>query len=84
MLADLAVTRMYPRSQAAFARLLPKWLVVVGIAIAVAGELGWISLVIPQTLFLIPLTRFPAFLRMIAVAMKRSINWEDIPRTNRF
>jgi hypothetical protein len=51
---------------AAFMHLFPKWLVVTGIGIGVIGELSWLSLVIPKALFLIPLTRFPGFLWLIA------------------
>jgi hypothetical protein len=51
---------------AAVMRLLPKWLVVLGIGLGVIGELSWFSLVIPKALFLIPLTRFPGFIWMIA------------------
>jgi hypothetical protein len=51
---------------AAFMRLLPKWVVVLGIALAVCGELSWLNLLFPQALFLIPLTRFPGFVWTIA------------------
>jgi hypothetical protein len=51
---------------AAFFKLLPKWLVVFGIVLAVMGELSALSLVIPKALFLIPLTRFPGFIWLIA------------------
>ena len=47
-------------------KLLPKWLAVSGLALAVIGELSALSLVIPRLLFLIPLTRFPSFLWLIA------------------
>jgi hypothetical protein len=50
---------------AGFMRLLPKWLAVLGLAIAVLGELSWFSMVFPRLLFLIPLTRFPAFAWLI-------------------
>lgn len=50
---------------AAFFKLLPKWLVVFGLVLAVIGELSALSLVIPNALFLIPLTRFPAFIWLI-------------------
>jgi len=50
---------------AAFFKLLPKWLVVVGLVLAVIGELSALSLVIPNALFLIPLTRFPGFIWLI-------------------
>jgi hypothetical protein len=48
-----------------FLKYLPKWLVVVGLLIAVAGEFSWFSLVFPALLFLIPLTRFPGFIWLI-------------------
>ena len=51
---------------AAFFKLLPKWLVVFGLVLAVIGELSALALVIPNALFLIPLTRFPAFIWLIA------------------
>jgi hypothetical protein len=52
---------------AAIMRLLPKWLVVFGLALGVIGELSALSLVVPQALFLIPLTRFPGFIWLVAV-----------------
>jgi hypothetical protein len=51
---------------AGFMRLLPKWLVGFGLALAVIGELSWLSMIFPKLLFLIPLTRFPAFAWLIA------------------
>jgi hypothetical protein len=51
---------------AAFFKLLPKWLVVFGLVLAVIGELSALALVNPNALFLIPLTRFPAFIWLIA------------------
>ena len=47
-------------------KLLPKWLILFGLALGVIGELSALSLVIPRALFLIPLTRFPGFLWLIA------------------
>lgn len=47
-------------------RLLPKWLVVLGVLLAICGELSWFSLVSLKLLFLIPLTRFPGFIWLIA------------------
>lgn len=35
-------------------------------ALAVVGELSWLSLVLPGATFLIPVTRFPAFVWLIA------------------
>ncbi len=37
--------------------------------LAVAGELSWLSFVIPGALFLIPLTRFPGFVWLIATGI---------------
>jgi hypothetical protein len=48
-------------------KLLPRWLVASGLVLAVIGELSWLNLIAPQALFLIPLTRFPGFLWLIAV-----------------
>jgi hypothetical protein len=54
---------------AAITRLLPRWIVVLGILLAVAGELSWFHLISPAMLFLIPLTRFPGFIFLIAVGV---------------
>jgi hypothetical protein len=51
---------------AAIMKLFPRWLVVFGLALTVIGELSVLSLLIPQALFLIPLTRFPGFVWLIA------------------
>lgn len=51
---------------AAFFKLLPKWIVVSGITLAVIGELSWTNLLVPHMLFLVPLTRFPGFAWLIA------------------
>jgi hypothetical protein len=50
-----------------FTKLLPKWLLVFGLVLAVCGELSWISMVVPNALLFIPLTRFPGFIWLIAV-----------------
>lgn len=50
-------------------RLLPKWLVVSGLVVSVIGGLSVLSLVIPGALYLIPLTRFPGFVWMIAAGL---------------
>jgi hypothetical protein len=52
------------------ARLLPRWLIVFGLLVAVCGELSWISLLVPKALFLIPATRFPAFVWLIFAGFK--------------
>lgn len=50
----------------AFRKLLPKWVIVIGMILAVAGELSWLQLLSPKALFLIPLVRFPGFIWLIA------------------
>lgn len=55
---------------ALFMKLLPKWLVVFGLILAVAGELSWLNLILPQVVFLIPLVRFPGFIWLIATGFK--------------
>src|SRR5215469_11571027 len=52
---------------AGLSKLLPKWIVALGLILAVAGELSWFHLISPKMLFLIPLTRFPGFVWIIAV-----------------
>ncbi len=47
---------------AAFLKLMPNWIIILGLALAAAGELSWLHLVIPNLLFLIPLIRFPGFI----------------------
>jgi hypothetical protein len=59
LLAGVSVT-------AGLRKLLPKWIVVLGVAIAAAGELSWFDIIFPSVLFLIPLTRFPGFAWLIA------------------
>jgi len=51
----------------AFMRLLPKWVIVLGLLLAAAGEISSLHLALPQLLFLIPLVRFPGFVWLIAV-----------------
>ncbi len=52
---------------AALLQLLPKWIIVLGLLLAAAGELSWIQLIMPSALFLIPMTRFLGFIWLIAV-----------------
>ena len=54
---------------AAFMRLIPKWLVVLGMAIAICGELSWLYLLFPAALPLVPLARFPGFVWIIATGI---------------
>lgn len=55
---------------AAVMNLLPKWLIFFGLALAVIGELSALSLVIPNALVLIPLTRFPSFIWLIVAGFR--------------
>jgi hypothetical protein len=55
---------------AAFLKLLPKWMVIFGLVLAVCGELSSLDLLFPQALFLIPLTRFPGFVWLIVAGFK--------------
>ena len=71
LLAGISIT-------AGFSRLLPRWLVIVGIAIAIIGELSWFEILNIRLLPLIPLTRFPGYLWMIGVGFmlprRRTVN----------
>ena len=62
LIAGISVT-------AAFYRLLPKWIVAAGVALAIIGELSWLNLLTPKALFLVPLTRFPGFAWLIAAGL---------------
>jgi hypothetical protein len=59
LIAGISVT-------AGLMRLLPRWLAISGVILGVIGELSSLSLAVPGALFLIPLTRFPGFLWLIA------------------
>ncbi|MGH9697491.1 MAG: hypothetical protein ACRD5Z_25330, partial [Bryobacteraceae bacterium] len=48
LLAGISVT-------AGFAKLLPKWLAMLGVLIALVGELSWLNILFPKALLLIPL-----------------------------
>jgi hypothetical protein len=59
-----------------FTRLLPRWLTVMGIVVAIAGELSWFSLLAFPANFFIPITRYVGFIWMLlaAVALTRNRN----------
>jgi hypothetical protein len=63
LIAGISVT-------AYFTGVLPRWLVLGGLFLAVAGELSWLSMIFPKALFLIPLTRFPGFIWLIIAGFK--------------
>jgi len=67
---------------AAIMKLLPKWLVVSGFALWLIGELTALNLVMPQALFLIPLTRFPGFVWLIVAGFALPASTRSAPRTN--
>ena len=52
---------------AGLSRLIPRWLMILGLFLAACGELSFFHLISPQLLFLIPLTRFPGFIWIVAV-----------------
>jgi hypothetical protein len=67
---------------AAIMKLLPKWLVVSGFALGIIGELSALNLAIPQALFLIPLTRFPGFIWLIAAGFALPASPRSAPQTS--
>jgi hypothetical protein len=73
LLAGISVT-------SGFAKLLPKWIVVLGLALAVTGELSWFVILFPRVVFLLPITRFLGFIWLIAAGFalpsSRQINRE--------
>lgn len=58
-------------------RLLPRGLAAAGVALGLVGEFSSLSLVIPGALFLIPLTRFPGFIWLIAAGFKLPVSRAD-------
>jgi hypothetical protein len=52
-----------------FMRLLPRWLVALGMVVAFAGELSSFSLIAYPANFFIPITRFVGFIWMLSVAV---------------
>jgi hypothetical protein len=50
-----------------FRKLTPRWIPILGLVLAVIGELSWLNFEFPQALPLVPLTRFPGFVWIIAI-----------------
>ena len=48
-------------------KLVPRWIAILGIVLAVCGELSWLEMLFPQAVPLIPFTRFPGFIWAIAM-----------------
>lgn len=72
LLAGVSVT-------SGFARLIPRWLVWLGIITAAFAELSSLSLVFPGLSFFIPLGRFPGFIWMIGVGFTLSTSKKLTP-----
>lgn len=52
---------------AGLTKLIPRWVMILGLFLAACGELSVFHLIFPQLLFLIPLVRFPGFIWILAV-----------------
>ncbi len=57
-----------------FMRLLPRWVVALGMLLAITGELSWFSLIAYPANFFIPITRFVGFIWMVCVAVALTRN----------
>jgi hypothetical protein len=55
---------------AGFMKLVPKWIVGLGLLLALIGELSWLSMVIPRAGILIPFARWPGFIWLVATGFK--------------
>ena len=53
-----------------FARTLPRWLVFLGMLVAITGVLSWFSLLAYPANFFIPITRYIGFIWMLLAAIK--------------
>jgi len=59
-----------------FMRLLPRWMVVLGMIVAIAGELSSFSLIAFPANFFIPITRYLGVIWMVSVAVALTKNRE--------
>ena len=57
-----------------FSRLLPRWLIALGMVVAIAGEFSSLSLVTYPANFLIPITRYLGFIWLLLTAVKLTAN----------
>jgi hypothetical protein len=66
-----------------FMKLLPRWLVALGMLIALTGELSWFSLIAYPANFFIPITRFVGYVWMLlaAIALTRNRNVAEAAST---
>jgi len=51
---------------AGFTKIMPKWVVGLGLLLALVGELSWLSMIVPRAGILIPLARWPGFFWLVA------------------
>jgi hypothetical protein len=65
-----------------FTRILPRWVVVLGIVVALAGELSSLSLVTYPANYLIPISRYVGFIWMLSVAISLTRNKQKVQITN--
>jgi hypothetical protein len=59
---------------AAFYKLMPKWVIILGLIVAVIGELSWFEILSVKLLPLIPLARFPGIVWIIAAGFTLAKN----------
>jgi hypothetical protein len=64
-----------------FNRILPRWLVVLGMVVALAGEFSSLSLVSYPANYLIPISRYAGFIWMLAVAISLTRNQRKVQIT---
>lgn len=62
-----------------FMRLLPRWIIVMGLILAATGELSSLSLVVFPANFFIPITRYVGFLWMVFAAVALTRNRNRVP-----
>jgi hypothetical protein len=60
--------------------LAPRWLMITGLAIAIAAELSWLSLITPAATWLVPLARFPALAWLVAAGALLPVERRSAPK----
>jgi hypothetical protein len=60
-------------------RLVPRWLAVTGLALAVVGELAWLSMLVEPLQLLIPVTRFVGAVWLIGLGFQLPRNRHEVP-----
>jgi hypothetical protein len=66
-----------------FTRLIPRWLVALGLFVALTGELSWFSLIAYPANFFIPITRFVGYIWLLlaAIALTRNRKGAEVAST---